>query len=75
MQNTNKQQLRSQLRLVHIFASAFLGLFIYSPWRNSQTLTIAMSFAVFPILTLTGIWMWQGARIQKWLTRSNPIKN
>lgn len=66
MQKSNKR-LRNQLRLIHIFASFILGIFFYSPWRNSQTFLLAMSFAIFPILTLTGLWMWQGARIQKWL--------
>ncbi len=66
MQNTNKQ-LRNQLRLFHILASVILGMFIYSPWRSNQTFAIAMSFAIFPILTLTGLWMWQGSRINKLL--------
>jgi hypothetical protein len=66
MQHTNKQ-LRDQLRLVHILASVILGAFIYSPWRSNQTYAIAMSFAIFPILALTGLWMWQAPRINKWL--------
>ena len=68
MQNTNKH-LRKQLRLIHILASAILGMFIYSPWRNNQTLFLAMGFAIFPIVALTGLWMWQGARLKKWLTQ------
>ncbi len=66
MQHTNKQ-LRDQLRRVHILASVILGIFIYSPWRTNQTYAIAMSFAIFPILAFSGLWMWQATRINKWL--------
>jgi hypothetical protein len=66
MQHTNKQ-LRDQLRLVHILASVILGAYIYSPWRSNQTYAIAMSFAIFPILAFTELWMWQVPRIKKWI--------
>lgn len=69
MQNTNKQ-LRDQLRLIHILASIILGIFIYSPWRSNQTYAIAMSFAIFPILAFSGLWMWQAPRINKWLKQT-----
>ncbi len=69
----NNRQLRTQLRWIHILASALLGMFVYSPWRSSHTLGIVISFAVFPILTITGVWMWKGARIKKLLTKSKPI--
>ena len=72
MQNT-KNQLRKQLRLIHILASAILGMFIYSPWRNHQTVLLAMSFAVFPIVALTGLLMWQGARLKKLLTPRSTL--
>ena len=66
MLNTNKQQ-RNLLRIIHIFTSVVLGIFIYSPWRQNQTFVIAMSFAIFPILAFTGLWMWQASRIKLWL--------
>ncbi|MBD3886786.1 hypothetical protein IFO70_34660 [Phormidium tenue FACHB-886] len=65
----NQKQLHSQLRLIHIIASIGLGAFIYSPWRSNSTFTLVMSVVIFPLLTLTGLWMWQGPRIQKWLKR------
>jgi hypothetical protein len=65
----SQKQLRSQLRLIHILASVGLGAFIYSPWRSNATFTLVMSLVIFPLLALTGLWMWQGARIQQWLKR------
>ncbi len=66
MQTTNKQ-LRDKLRLIHILASVVLGMFIYSPWQSNPTLALLMSVGIFPILTLTGLWMWQASHINKWL--------
>ena len=73
--NQPNGSLRSQLRLVHILASIALAAFIYSPWRNSSIFVIVMGVAIFPILTLTGLWMWQTPRINRWLkTRQNPAQ-
>jgi hypothetical protein len=64
VQTTNKH-LRDQLRLVHILASVVLGIFIYSPWQSNRTLALLMSVGIFPILTLTGLWMWQASQHQQ----------
>ena len=62
----SKGSLRNQLRNIHILASVALGAFIYSPWRNSASFPMIMGAVVFPILSLTGLWMWQGHRISRW---------
>ncbi len=64
VQTTNKQ-LRDQLRLVHILASLVLGMLIYSPWQGNPTLALLMSVSIFPILTLTSLWMWQASQHQQ----------
>lgn len=65
--SSQKLQLRTLLRWIHILASVMLGTFIYSPWRTHQTVLFAMSLLIFPTLSLTGLWMWQGHRIKQWL--------
>lgn len=67
--SSSKSSLRNQLRNVHILASAGLGAFLYSPWRNSASSLTIMSAVVFPLLTLSGFWMWQGPRISRWLKK------
>lgn len=62
----SKSSLRNQLRNIHILASAALGAFIYSPWRHSSSFVIVMGAGVFPLLTLTGLWMWQGPQMSRW---------
>lgn len=68
--NRSKSSLRNQLRNVHILASIALGAFLYSPWRTHPSFFPIMGGAVFPLLTLSGLWMWQGPRISRWLTAS-----
>ncbi|NJR57483.1 MAG: hypothetical protein HC769_00660 [Cyanobacteria bacterium CRU_2_1] len=57
-------------RLLHLVASAALGIFIYSPWRSNPTFDLVMSYGVFPFLALTGVWMWQAPRLKKVFKRS-----
>ncbi|MFK8184468.1 MAG: hypothetical protein AB8B99_13930 [Phormidesmis sp.] len=66
---TSKESLRSQLRNIHILASVALGVFIYSPLRNSNSFPLVMGAIVFPLLSLSGLWMWQGPRIGRWLKK------
>ncbi|NEQ80927.1 MAG: hypothetical protein F6K26_11925 [Moorea sp. SIO2I5] len=68
MRSRNKQ-IREQLRFIHILASFGLGVFIYSPWRSHPALLMAMSFGIFPLLGLTGLWMWKAPQINQWLTQ------
>jgi thiosulfate reductase cytochrome b subunit len=44
-----------------------LGIFLYAPWRENPTFLLIMSSVFFPLLTITGLWMWQGTRLQQWL--------
>ena len=60
--------LRKRLRLIHILASVLLGAFLYSPLHNNATMTLAMTFCIFPIVALSGLWLWQGQSIVKILT-------
>lgn len=68
MRSRNKQ-LREQLRFIHILASVGLGVFIYSPWRSHPAMLMAMSVCIFPILALTGLWMWKAPQINQWFTQ------
>ena len=41
--------------------AAFIGMFVYAPWGNSQASTVLMQFVVIPLLALTGVAMWKQA--------------
>lgn len=61
---------RNLMRSIHLVSSAAIGTFVYSPWRNEPLFLLSMRVFIIPVLTLTGIWMWQGHRLKK-LIRSS----
>jgi thiosulfate reductase cytochrome b subunit len=61
---------RDVMRWVHLIGSAAIGTFVYSPWRNQAGFLLSMRVLVIPILILTGLWMWQGHRMKKFLSSS-----
>jgi thiosulfate reductase cytochrome b subunit len=48
---------------VHLLAGAVLAAYVYAPLGTE--LEDLVRFAVFPMLVLTGIAMWQAARIRR----------
>jgi hypothetical protein len=58
-------QRRAQRR-VHLVAGAVLAAYVYAPL--GAEFEVVVRFAVFPILALTGIAMWQAARIRRALS-------
>jgi hypothetical protein len=55
--------LRRAQRRAHLLAGAVLLAYVYAPFGTE--LEAIVRFAVFPILALTGIAMWQAARIRR----------
>jgi hypothetical protein len=55
--------LRRVQRRVHLLAGAVLLVYVYAPF--GAELEDLVRFAVFPMLGLTGIAMWQAARIRR----------
>ena len=56
---------RNVMRWIHVIGSAAIGTFVYSPWRNEPVFLGLIQILVIPILSLTGLWMWQGHRLKK----------
>ena len=50
-------------RRVHLLAGAVLAAYVYAPL--GAELEDVVRFAIFPSLALTGIGMWQAARIRR----------
>jgi hypothetical protein len=55
-------QRRAQRR-VHLLAGAVLFAYVYAPLGTE--LEDVVRFAVFPVLAVTGVAMWQAARIRR----------
>lgn len=55
--------LRRAQRGAHLLAAAVLFAYVYAPLGDE--LETVVRFAVFPVLALTGIAMWQAAQIRR----------
>lgn len=58
--------LRKLLRWLHIIASLALGTYLYSPWSSNPLFSAVTLYGVFPLMGLTGLWMWN----QGWIARA-----
>jgi hypothetical protein len=65
MSNPNKTT-RTVLRWTHLLAGWLIGVFIYTPAHNDETFVLLMQ----AVVVLTGLWMWQQARIRRLYLRS-----
>lgn len=59
----SNKTLRVTLRWIHIIGSSFIGTYVYSPWSSNPTFAALTKFVVIPVLGLTGLGMWQQARL------------
>jgi hypothetical protein len=63
---------RGILRVVHLVLSGMLGVYIYAPPEETGDLRLICQLVLFPALLVTGLWMWQQARVNRWLRRGKP---
>jgi hypothetical protein len=67
--------LRTVSRAIHLVGSALLGAYIYSPLSDLAWFVALMQFGVVPILAVSGLMMWQQARLLRWFRPSGtPIR-
>lgn len=73
MSNPNKTT-RTILRWTHVLVGFLIGVFVYTPAHNNEAFVLLMQAAVIPAVTITGVWMWQQARIRRLYRRlrANP---
>ena len=57
MSNTTR---RSILRWIHIVLAIPIAGYIYSPFANLPQYAGPTRFVFFPLMVLTGLWMWKG---------------
>jgi hypothetical protein len=58
---------RSVHRAVHLVPAAVLGVFLYSPLRTDPSAVLLVQAVVFPVLVLSGLLLWRGGRLRRWL--------
>ena len=62
--------MRSVLRRIHlILAIPILG-YIYSPFEKLPEYAGPTRYVFFPLMVLTGLWMWKGHVVQRLFSRN-----
>ena len=64
MSNPNRT-IRTVLRWTHLLVGWLIGAFIYTPMRENETFVLLLQVVFVPAVVLTGVWMWQQARIRR----------
>lgn len=59
--------LRRAVRLLHIAAACALGTYLYSPLIDATWAARVLQIGVFPAMAMSGIVMWQQARLRRLL--------
>lgn len=60
---------RSITRSIHlVFAIPIIG-YIYSPFEQIPNYAPAVRFVFFPILALSGLWMWKGHFVRRLMSK------
>jgi len=65
---------RKIIRWFHILANIPLIGYIYGPVSNIPEATFALKWLIFPLIILSGLWMWKGHLVKKWL-RQGATRN
>lgn len=54
---------RKIARVLHLVVAIPIGSLVYAPEVVVLTIRPVVQLALFPVLALTGLWMWQGHRL------------
>lgn len=64
---------RKVIRWLHIIISIPVIGYIYGPVKNIPEAVTLIKWVLFPLIVLSGFWMWKGHLLKKWL-RKNSAK-
>ena len=57
---------RKIIRWIHIIASIPIIGYIYGPVKNFPYAVTAIQWVLFPLIVLTGLWLWKGHWVRRW---------
>lgn len=66
----NGRQLRTALRGAHVVIGLVAAFLIYAPLASAETVRTFLAVGIIPALALTGVAMWQQAKLRKLFQRS-----
>lgn len=66
------KHVRDLQRAVHLLGGLLVMASIYSPLRDQAVLDALVQVVVIPVMVVTGLAMWQAARLRRLLGRFRP---
>lgn len=60
---------RKIIRWMHIILSIPVVGYIYGPVSQIPIATMWVKFVFFPVIVLSGLWLWKGYAVKKWFRR------
>ena len=57
---------RKIIRWIHITASIPIIGYIYGPVQEVPQAVVAIKWLLFPLIVLSGLWLWKGHLVRKW---------
>ena len=65
----NQSTLRTILRWIHIVVAIPIFGYIYSPFEKLPSYAPATRFVFFPVMVVSGLWMWKGHVVRRLISR------
>ena len=62
---------RKIMRWFHILISIPIMGYIYGPVKDIPRAAVVVKWVIFPLIVLSGFWLWKGYLIKKWLRKDN----
>lgn len=79
LENENQQSMKAAterkiIRWLHIIASIPIIGYIYGPVKNFPNAVHAIQWVIFPLIVVSGLWLWKGHLAKKWFKRKKLTK-
>ena len=68
----NQSIIRTIFRWIHIVVAIPIFGYIYSPFDKIPNYAPAVRFVFFPIMVVSGLWMWKGHVIRRLIWKRPP---
>jgi hypothetical protein len=60
---------RSIVRIVHLILAIPIMGYVYSPFEDLPQYAAPTRFVFFPLIVLTGLWMWKGPAVKRLMSK------
>ena len=65
---------RKIIRWLHIIASIPIIGYIYGPVKNIPEAVMMIKWVLFPLIVLSGLWLWKGHVVRKWFRKKKLLR-